>query len=129
MASVSRTVTGVAFYTWGPTSQMQADVQDWLDNPASNFGWLLRASDETSLQTARGFDSRQSLTAANRPVLEARVREFERVQRAGRATRELGGQLAEKQATLQLIQAEHTLRGADEGEVAVILRRVFVYRK
>ncbi len=67
--SASRTVIGVAFYTWGPSAQLAADVQDWLDNPASNFGWLLRATDEVTLQTARGFDSRQSLAAANRPTL------------------------------------------------------------
>ena len=67
--SASQTVVRVAFYTWGPTAQMVADVQSWLDNPSSDFGWLLRASDEISLQTARGFDSRQGLTVANRPVL------------------------------------------------------------
>lgn len=70
--------------------------------------------------------SHNRATAANRHVPEARLHEFERVQRTARATRELGGQLAEKRATLQRIRAEHTLRGAD-GELAVILRRVFVY--
>ena len=67
-ASAARTVIGVAFYTWGPTAQMRGDVQDWLDNPSSDFGWLLMG-DEVTLQSARGFDSRQSLTPANRPVL------------------------------------------------------------
>ncbi len=67
--SASRTVTGIAFYIWGPATQLRDDVQGWLDTPSSNFGWLVRASDEVSLQTARGFDSRQSLTVANRPAL------------------------------------------------------------
>ena len=66
--SASRSVAGIAFYTWGPTTQMRDDVQSWLDNPSSNFGWLLQG-DEILLQSARGFDSRQSLTVANRPVL------------------------------------------------------------
>jgi hypothetical protein len=66
--SASIFVSGVAFYTWGPTDAMRDDVQGWLDNPAGNFGWMLRG-DEVTLESARGFDSRQSLTAANRPVL------------------------------------------------------------
>ncbi len=66
--SAARTVIGVAFYTWGPTPQMRGDVQNWLDNPSSDFGWLLMG-DEVTLRSARRFDSRQSLTLANRPVL------------------------------------------------------------
>jgi hypothetical protein len=80
-----------------------------------------------ALQQRYTTASHNRATAANRHVLEARVREFERVQRTGRATRELGGQLAEKQATLKRIQTEHALRGSDDSEIAVILRRVFVY--
>jgi hypothetical protein len=67
-ASATRSVSGVAFYTWGPTAAMRADVQGWLNTPASNFGWLL-LGDEISLESARGFDSKESLTVANRPVL------------------------------------------------------------
>lgn len=46
-----------------------ADVQAWRDNPAVNFGWLLKAQVENTIYTARRLDSRQSLTTANRPTL------------------------------------------------------------
>ena len=38
---------------------MVADVQSWLDNPANNFGWLVKGDESTST-TAKRFDSRQS---------------------------------------------------------------------
>jgi len=67
-SSASATVAGVAFYTWGPTSGMRSDVQGWLNNPAASFGWLLRGA-EATLESARGYDSRDAITVANRPVL------------------------------------------------------------
>jgi len=67
--SASILVSNVAFYSWGPTAAMRSDVQGWLDNPATNFGWMLRG-DEATLESARGFDTHESLTAANRPVLD-----------------------------------------------------------
>ena len=44
---------------------MVADVQSWLDNPASNFGWLV-LGDETAIATAKRFDTRES---ASPPML------------------------------------------------------------
>ena len=48
---------------------MVADVQSWLDNPASNFGWLV-LGDETAIATAKRFDTRES---ASPPVLTIRI--------------------------------------------------------
>jgi hypothetical protein len=45
-------------YTW-TSPAMAADVQGWLDNPAGNFGWILKGADETLGGTTRGFDSRE----------------------------------------------------------------------
>lgn len=47
---------------------MVSDVQDWLDNPANNFGWLIKGQESVG-QTAKRFDSRENPTAANRPLL------------------------------------------------------------
>jgi glucose/arabinose dehydrogenase len=59
--------TASGYYTWS-SSQMATDVQGWLGTPATNYGWLL-IGDETTLQTARAFDSRES--AANvQPALQ-----------------------------------------------------------
>ena len=44
---------------------MIADVQSWLDNPATNFGWLV-LGDESASATAKRFDTRES---ASPPVL------------------------------------------------------------
>jgi hypothetical protein len=45
-ASASAPVAGIGSYTWGPTPEMMADVQGWLDDPSSNFGWLLRGNED-----------------------------------------------------------------------------------
>jgi hypothetical protein len=61
-------VNDVGFYTWGPTPQMTAAVQQWLDDPTTNFGWLLRG-DESTEMTAKRFDSLENTEEANRPRL------------------------------------------------------------
>src|SRR4029077_2925791 len=62
--SASQSVGPVGVYTWS-SSQMRADVQSWLDDPASNFGWLV-LGDESEILTAKRFDTRES---ASPPVL------------------------------------------------------------
>jgi Ca2+-binding RTX toxin-like protein len=46
---------------------MVADVQSWLDDPSTNFGWLLRADE--GLTSSKAFASREAADAAQRPVL------------------------------------------------------------
>jgi hypothetical protein len=62
--SASQSVGSVGVYTWS-SSQMRADVQSWLDDPVSNFGWLV-LGDESEIATAKRFDTRES---ASPPVL------------------------------------------------------------
>jgi hypothetical protein len=60
VSSSSTIVLGVGdFPRFDSTSQMTADVQWWLDHPEANFGWLLKAEDEATARTARGFGSRE----------------------------------------------------------------------
>ncbi len=54
-------------YTW-TSAQMIADVQTWLDNPTSNFGWLV-LGDESFPGSARRWDSRENGNENNRPIL------------------------------------------------------------
>jgi hypothetical protein len=68
LPSASQAVGDIGFYTWGSTAQMIADVQEWLNNPSSNFGWLLGGNEGAS-QTAKRFDSRENATTVNRPAL------------------------------------------------------------
>ena len=46
---------------------MVADVQDWLDNPGTAYGWLLKGN-EVELFTARKFTSREAEESV-RPML------------------------------------------------------------
>ena len=62
--SASQMVGAVGQYTWS-SAQMVANVQGWLDNPATNFGWLM-LGDESVFLTAKRFDTRES---ASPPVL------------------------------------------------------------
>lgn len=66
-ASASTAVQGNGTYTW-TSGGMVLDVQAWLDTPASNFGWLVRG-DESVVETAKRFDSRENGQVASRPAL------------------------------------------------------------
>jgi hypothetical protein len=66
-ASATLSVGDVGSYLWtGPGTT--ADVQMWLDEPATNFGWLLQG-EETGPRTVRRFDTRESDVPSNRPTL------------------------------------------------------------
>lgn len=67
IVSATTTVGAPGAYVWS-SDQMRLDVQDWLDDPASNFGWLLR-TDEKSSPSAKRFDSVNHPGAAVRPEL------------------------------------------------------------
>lgn len=47
-------------YTLESTAALVADVQRWLDEPGSNFGWMLKPIGEDLNFTARQFASRES---------------------------------------------------------------------
>jgi spore coat protein A len=69
-ASATTPVGGQGGYTWGSTSGMVADVQNWLDNPSQNFGWIL-VGDETQNETAKQFGTRENTDngGADKPEL------------------------------------------------------------
>jgi hypothetical protein len=62
--SATHSVGPIGQYTWS-SAQMVVDVQSWLDNPSSNFGWLV-LGDESDVATVKRFDTRES---ASPPVL------------------------------------------------------------
>ena len=72
--TASRTipVSGANFYTWPSSPRLVADVQGWIDDPATNFGWAL-IGDESVSQTAKRIYSRESILTGNRPVLTLEV--------------------------------------------------------
>ena len=66
-ASASQWVGDLGVYTW-TGSRVVSDVQAWLDDPDTHFGWIL-VGDETAVNTARRFDSHENTVVANRPSL------------------------------------------------------------
>ena len=54
-------------YTFPSSAGLVADVQGWVNDPSSNFGWLLISEDEVSPETARRFGSRED--PSHPPVL------------------------------------------------------------
>ena len=66
-ASASASVGDEGDYTW-TSEQLTADVQMWLGEPSTNFGWVLVGT-EDSRKTAKRFDSKDNDTEANRPTL------------------------------------------------------------
>ncbi len=72
-ASATAFISVIGPYTWGPTSRLVDDVQGWLDNPTSNFGWLL-LGDESKSRTSKRFDTKDNEKEANRPLLVVEYR-------------------------------------------------------
>jgi spore coat protein A len=65
-ASASTSVNAIGDYAWsGPG--LVTDVQAWLDT-GNNFGWLL-LGDESTLQTAKRFETHETNTVSERPSL------------------------------------------------------------
>ncbi|NES68076.1 MAG: DNRLRE domain-containing protein [Okeania sp. SIO2D1] len=66
--STVTTVGDEGVYTWESTSEMVADLQQWLDNPDDNFGWLLLGN-ETVSRTVKGFASLENPEVSAQPQL------------------------------------------------------------
>lgn len=64
--SDSIAITGAGSYTWPTSTSLVSTVQDWLDTPANNFGWILIGDETTAGATAKQFSSRSGTTP---PVL------------------------------------------------------------
>src|SRR5262249_5996263 len=66
-ASASTSVNSVGNYQWTGAG-LTADVQQWLNNPATDFGWILTGN-ETSGRTSKRFDTKENTNPSARPVL------------------------------------------------------------
>jgi hypothetical protein len=57
-------------YIWLSTPALVADVQGWVDDPSSNFGWLLQNNDEVDTRTFRAFFTREETNSSLQPQLQ-----------------------------------------------------------
>jgi hypothetical protein len=67
-ASASAVVDDIGVYTWASTPQLVSDVKGWLDQPQSNFGWLVLGF-EGGPSTAKRFNSREHPESDTHPLL------------------------------------------------------------
>jgi len=63
-ASGSSLVAGLGNFTFASTPDLVADVQAWLADPGSNFGWMLISQAEATARTARRFGSSEDPATA-----------------------------------------------------------------
>lgn len=58
------------FYTWGSTPDLVGDVQGWLDDPGSNYGWALIGNESASAdRMTKRFNSGEDSNSAYWPML------------------------------------------------------------
>ena len=67
-ASATTSVGDIGVYDWS-SAQMVAEVQGWLDAPATNNGWVM-LGDETVVQSTKLFLTHEAPDASKRPKLE-----------------------------------------------------------
>jgi hypothetical protein len=67
-AAADATAVVEASATWASSETMIARVQGWLDQPATNFGWIVLGN-ETRSTTAKRFNSREIELSTIRPAL------------------------------------------------------------
>ena len=60
----------------------KADVQAWLENPSTNFGWLIKDEIESSATTARRFGSREDAVNSPRLRIEYEIAHVVRISSA-----------------------------------------------
>ena len=66
--SAEAVLGGFGAVSFGTTEGLVADIQSWVDDPSSNFGWII-IGDESHGQTAKRFVSAQGEDPGQRPRL------------------------------------------------------------
>jgi hypothetical protein len=66
--SAATIVGSTSDYVWGTTPELVSDVQSWVDQPGTDFGWIL-IGDEGATRTAKRFASRENEAVELRPLL------------------------------------------------------------
>lgn len=69
-ASSSERIEGLGTYEFEFGSNQLLELQQWLEDPASNHGWILISEAEDQPRSARRFGTRDHANPAVRPVLD-----------------------------------------------------------
>jgi hypothetical protein len=123
-------LTGLAGWNYQRNSELEAakprpyaaysdeDLVQLRDAYAAQTGALSTRYDQASARRAGSQEVRG---------VEEGVAQFQRVQHASRAVRDLGSQLSQEQASLDAIEAELAHRAQVGGPVMQVLRRAFLF--
>jgi uncharacterized repeat protein (TIGR01451 family) len=65
--SATTSVDQVGMYQWTGAG-LTADVQQWVNNRGTNFGWILTGN-EAAGPSSKRFDTKENMVPGNRPVL------------------------------------------------------------
>jgi hypothetical protein len=65
----SERVLGTGAYEFEFGAGALLEIQEWLNNPSTNFGWILITQSEDVPKSARRFAARESPETSNRPAL------------------------------------------------------------
>jgi len=68
VSSASANAAAVGPCVFASNAELIAEVQAWLDDPSSNFGWIV-IGNESTLQSVRRFGSRETPDESARPSL------------------------------------------------------------
>jgi len=66
--SATTMVTDIGYYSWSGIGIVN-DVQRWVDDPFSNYGWMIFGDETAEKKSARRWDTREHPDAAVRPKL------------------------------------------------------------
>ena len=90
---------------------------------------LIEAFEEAAEESGsryHGASERRTRAKATGDVM-GNVKEFERVQNAGRATRDARARYADARASLEVLQEERSRRAAERSKLRLFLRRAFTF--
>ncbi len=62
-------VDQLGLYTWTSTQELIDDVQSWINNPSSNYGWMLLSNGENTISTGRRFATKEAPEGRQLPTL------------------------------------------------------------
>ncbi|MEO5916909.1 MAG: DNRLRE domain-containing protein [Luteolibacter sp.] len=65
--SATTSVGNVGLYVWGSSTELIDDVESWLADPSSNFGFMLMSQSENSVGSGRRFASTEQSNALTPP--------------------------------------------------------------
>ena len=118
--SSSIIVTGPGAYTFASNTGMVADVTTWLANPATNFGWLAKQSDESGTTLARRFGPREGATGRPQLTIEYTAAAPLRISSARIETGQFCLQFATRAGKSYRVERKQSLAAGDWGEVRTL---------